>query len=421
MTRGRRAALAVVVVVVAVAGVVGRTVWGDSAGGRDLVKYSNEDGEANRYVNLDDGRAQLSVGSPDGHRVVVQWRDADGDWGEPQTVWTDKKNLAIDSTVRYGGGTVAIQEIYTTDVHSDSDMDSFTVAIVCRDGECATDRLPGFGSEPQVTPDGQTAYLGEDDQGAYLWTPERAVHLARWSAHPGFEYHVVSPSEPVLAPDGSLRIVTSQPARGSCMFELLTSTPGTAELTSAGMTMESLRGPARSDCRSYLETYSSDWVTVHPKDHRARDFWFVHDGDTWTTTYDDPSGLEIVDVDRGCCDSSVIGFVHWNDVSWGSPDGQRVQVQTHRLGDETWSRPQVLDGAPAGHRCTWMDGYEVGDEGFAVLMTCDRGASYAVAATPDLAHWESTFVTGVTQEPHVDEDRLTVGDTTWTPEDGFAG
>jgi hypothetical protein len=97
-----------------------------------------------------------------------------------------------------------------------------------------------------------------------------------------------------------------------------------------------------------------------------------------------------------------------------------VQVQTRLLGDETWSQPQVLDGAPAGHRCTWMDGYEVGDTGFAVLMTCDRGASYAVAATPDLAHWESTFVTGVTQEPHVDGDRLTVGDTTWTPGDGFA-
>jgi hypothetical protein len=66
-----------------------------------------------------------------------------------------------------------------------------------------------------------------------------------------------------------------------------------------------------------------------------------------------------------------------------------VQVQTRVLGDETWSQRQVLDGAPAGHRCTWMDGYEVGDTGFAVLMTCDRGASYA-------------------------------GDTTWTPGDGFA-
>jgi hypothetical protein len=420
MTRGRTwAALAVVPVVVAVAGVVGWTVWGGSAGGQDLVKYSNEDGEANRYVNLDDGRAQLSVGSPDGHRIVVQWRDADGDWGEPQTVWADEKNLAIDSTVRYGGGTVAIQELYTTDVHSEDDTDAFTIAIVCRDGACDTKKGTGA-DEAQVAPDGRTVYLGQDEKGVDLWTTEEGIHHVPWSGHPGLGYHVDSPSRPVLAPDGSLRVVTSHPSRGSCTFELLTGTPGAADLTSAASAAEPLRGRGGSDCRSYLDTYSSDWVRVHPEDHRAGDFAFVHDGDTWTTTYDDPSGLEIVDVDRGCCDSSIIGFVHWNDVTWGSPDGQRVQVQTHLLGDETWSRPQVLDGAPAGHRCTWMDGYEVGDEGFAVLMTCDRGASYAVAATPDLAHWESTFVTGVTQDPHVDGDRLTVGDTTWTPEDGFA-
>jgi hypothetical protein len=412
-------AVAISLAVLAVAGVVGWTLWGDdAASGQGLVTYGG-DGISNRYVNLDDGDAQLSVGSPDRHRIVVQWRDADGSWGEPATVWTDEKDVAVDNTVRYGGGTVAIEQMFTTDVHSDSDIDSFNIAIVCRDGDCVADLLPGFGSEAQVTPDGETVYLGQDKQGANLWTPDEGIHLARWSGHPGFEYRVESPSEPVLAPDGSLRVVTSQPSTGSCTFELLTSTPGAADLTSAASTTEPLRGRGRSDCRTYLDTFSSDWVTVHPSDHRARDFWFVRDGDTWTTTHDDPSGLEIIDVDHGCCDSGTIGFVHWNDVTFGSPDGHLIQVQTHLLGDETWSDPQVLDGAPDGHHCTWMDGYEVGDGGFAVLMTCDRGTSYAVAATPDLQHWDSTFVTGVKQEPQVDDDRLTVGDTTWTAEDGF--
>ena len=68
----------------------------------------------------------------------------------------------------------------------------------------------------------------------------------------------VSPSRPVLAPDGSLRVVTSRPSRGSCTFELLTGTPGTADLTSAATATERLRGrvgvrlpdlPADLQCR----------------------------------------------------------------------------------------------------------------------------------------------------------------------------
>ena len=193
-----------------------------------------------------------------------------------------------------------------------------------------------------------------------------------------------------------------------------------------GSATEPLRGRAASDCSSYLRTYSADWVEVHPSDHRARVFWFVRDGDSWTTTHDDASGLRHVNVARGCCDTSSIGFVHWNDVAYASPDGRRILVQHHLLGDETWSEPELLDGATAGYRCTWMEGSEVG-AGFAVLMTCHSGRSrgderadaYAVAVTPDLQHWESTFVTDVRAEPQVDDDGVRVGDTTWTPEAGF--
>ncbi|MCW2793838.1 MAG: hypothetical protein JWO76_2936, partial [Nocardioides sp.] len=266
-----------------------------------------------------------------------------------------------------------------------------------------------------------------DERGDRLWTTDDRIHRVPWSGHPGFEYGVVSPSEPVLAPDGSLRVVTSKPSRGSCTFELLAGSPGTADLTSAARTTRPLRGSALSDCASYLSTYSPDWVTVHSSDHRAGDFWFVEKGGSWTTSRHDPSGLEPVDVDRGCCDSSVNGFVHWNSVAFGSPDGHQIVVQTHLLGDETWSEPQVIDAAPPRFRCTWQDGYEVGEHGYAVLMTCHsgqvrdqyRGDAYAVAVTPDLRHWESAFVSGVSKEPQVDDDRVLVGDTTWTAEDGF--
>lgn len=430
MSRGHRwvaFALGLGVLVTGVA--VGWAVWGEDLRFRhSLVKYDGDGAEPNRYVNLEDGEAQLSLGSPDGHRIVVQWRDPDGHgWTAPKTVWDDQENTAIENTVRYGGGTVAIRQVYTTDVHSDSDIDSLTIGIVCRELSCTAQAAPGFGGEAQVTPDGRSVYLGQDEEGASLWTADEGIHLAPWSGHPGFAYGVESPSEPVLAPDGSLRVVTSRPSSDRCTFELLASTPRTADLAPVARTTERLRGRPESDCASYLRTYSADWVEVRPSDHRARAFWFVREGGVWDTTYDDPSGLRLIDVDRGCCDTYVIGFVHWNDVAFGSPDGRQIVVQHHLLGQETWSRRTVLDGAPQGYRCTWMDGHEVGERGYAVLMTCHsgevrddyRGDSYAVAVTEDLSHWESAFVTDVSGEPQIEGDRIRIGRTTWTPDDGF--
>lgn len=193
----------------------------DSPYRHSLVRYDGDRGEANRYVNLDDGDAQFSIGSPDDHRIVVQWRDPDGHgWTAPETVWTDEKKVLIDDVVRYGGGRAAIYETYTRDVHSDNDIDAVHATIVCRERTCTARGSPGAGGEPQVAPDGRTAYLGQDREGAYLWTTDGGIRHAPWSGHPGFDYHEDSPSEPVLAPDGSLRVVTSRPsaatARSSC-------------------------------------------------------------------------------------------------------------------------------------------------------------------------------------------------------------
>ena len=74
----------------------------------------------------------------------MQWRDPDGHgWTEPETVWTDNDNVAVENSVRFGGGTGAIEQIYTTDVGSDSDIDSLTVGIVCRELTCKPVGRPG--------------------------------------------------------------------------------------------------------------------------------------------------------------------------------------------------------------------------------------------------------------------------------------
>ena len=342
----RRGWVAVVLVLLlALGGGAAWAAWGrDDTYGHRLAAYGKK-GEANRFVNLDRGQAQLALGSPDGRRLVVQWRDPDGHgWTAPETVWKDAANVAVESTVRYGGGTVAIVETYTADVHDDSDLHDRSVGLVCRDLRCTARRVPG--SQPRVTPDGRSAYFGQDEKGAYLWTGG-IVERAAWSGRPGINYVGISPSEPVLAPDGSLRIVVSRPSLGSCTFALLVGKPSTASLHQVAHSTQPLRGRSRSDCRSYLDTFSADWVSTHPDDHRAPDFWFVRRGTTWTTTRTDPSHLALVDrVRNACCGTAVAGFAHWNDVAYSSPDAHRLQVQTHLLGDEVWSSP--VDPVAAG-------------------------------------------------------------------------
>jgi hypothetical protein len=414
----RRLGIVVLLALLLGAGVIaGWSLWHrDDGYEHTLERYDNETGEPNVYVNLPDGDAQLALGSPDGHRLVVQWRDPDGQgWTAPETVWNDPENRAIENTVRYGGGTVAVVEIYTDDVHDDSDIGDTFVAVVCRDLVCeATESRT---SQAQVTPDGSTAYLGQSRAGVLFWDVTDGFHREPWANHPGFDYHRTSPSAPVLATDGSLRLVGSRPDRGTCTFELFTSTPGTATLTAQGGRTERLRGAGASDCRSYLATWSDTWVQVNPEDHRAATFWFVDDGG-WLATTEDASEFDLVDVDRGCCDSATQGFVHWNDVTFGSPDGQRIQVQSHLLGEERWSEPVLLDGAPPRSRCTWQDGYEAGPAGFAVVMTCRDG--YAVAASPDLRQWSSTYLPGKTGQPAGDDHGLTIGGRrVWTPDGGF--
>ncbi len=415
-------------VLVAAAG-IGWSVWGEDLTHRHaLVRYDDERGEANRYVDLPDGEAQLAIGSPDDHRIVVQWRDPDGrGWTEPETVWTDEAYVAVDNTVRSAAGTVAIRQEYTDDVRDDNDSGNIAVGIVCRAAteDCTAEASPGYGGEAQVTPDGRTAYLGQDEQGVHLWTAARGIHLAAWSGHPGF-VGAVQASDPVLAPDGSLRVVTSRPGTPSCVLGLLVSEPGTADLTPAGRTRTPPPGWL-PECRTYLTTFSPNWVEVHSADEPAPEFWFVRDGEDWTTTGEDPSGLVTLDRGDACCDTSVAGFIHGHDVAYGSADGRRIRVQVHRLGEETWTRPLTLGRAPKGYTCTWQEGYEVGDQGYVVLMTCHsgkvrdefQGDGYLVAATGDLTAWDAVFVRDVEDSPEVTEDAVQVGDTTWSPDGGF--
>lgn len=429
---GRGRLIAVIVVALALLTGGAYAGWRQLDSGYDhaLERYDNEAGEPHRYVNLPDGEAQLAIGSPDGHRVVVQWRDPDGSgWTAPETVWRDRSMVTLDNTVRYGGGTVAILQTFSPDTTDDSDDGDVDVGIVCRELTCVASDEAGYGGEPQVSPDGRWAYLGQDERGAYLWSgDDPRIRRAAWSGHPGVPTRSVDFSEPSLSPDGSLRVVIGRRDGSGCRFELRESGVGDASLAPRADRSVTVPGAGVDGCRSSLYSFSSTWVQVLPHDYRADPFWFAAGGDDadWAATERDPSGLEAIDAGRGCCASYLQGFVHWHDVALGSPDGGRtIRVQTHLLGEESWGEPVVLDGAPEGHTCSefWPTG-SVGADGFAAVLACeprdDAGrAAYVVVASPDLASWESRFVADVRGQPELTDERVRVGPLTWTPEDGF--
>lgn len=447
---GRRIVALGVTAALAVAGGTAYVVAGDSlreaVGGpytHKLHRYDDDQGERNRFLNLPDGEAQISIGSPDGHELVVQWRDPDGHgWTAPDTVHEDRENRAVDNTVRVAGGTVAIVETYTPDTSDDSDINDIDVLVVCRDLTCETGRSVTVGEEqaavdePQLTPDGEVVLFGWSPEGALAW--EEGAGFVTWTWRNPFTRRTAV-SRPALAPDGSLRLVRGRPGREgdrrTCTYTLLTSEPRDGALAESGSTTATLPGRGGSECRSYLQTYSADWVGVEPDDHRTDGFWFERRGEAWTTTFDDPSGL-VAGPDRGrrqCCDLGIAGFIGWDSLAYGSPDGRRITVQAHFQGDESWEPQQVLPGAPGGFRCTFMEGGQIGDDGYAVYLACHsgrsdpgesefRGDAYAVAVSPDLRNWDTFFVRDVTGDVQIDQDSgVAVSGrplTSWTPEEG---
>lgn len=423
MRRSRVLLLVVLLVgVIAASAVVTARLWPEGEYGHDLRRYSDIDGVATRFGDLGDGHV-LAIGSPDRHRILVQWRDPDGSgWTAPQLVWREDA-VAFDNTLRTGDGVAAVQQAFTTDTSDDTEASAHWVAIVCQAPAltCAASQPAGAARPAQVAADGGHVLLGPARDGVWWWDPAEGIHRTPWRG---------GRDAAALAPDGGLRLITSRPARGACTFRLLTSDPGTASFRPVAQQGGRLRGTSRSECRSYLDTdpalWSADWIAVHPSDHRTPDFWFVRAGarSAWRATGVDPSGLQAVDVDRGCCDTGIASFVHGAEVAYGSPDGRSLRLQVHRRGEEVWSPPVEVGEAPDDVRCDLPDLTEVGeDAAAAVVMGCtsDVGRGALIAVSRDLATWQARYVPEVDTEVLTDEEgRLVVGDLTWSPATGWS-
>ncbi len=283
MKRARRAAF--VLVVLALLG--GGAAWWWREDGTTyphaLVDYDDEmGGEPNRYTDLPDGQARLAFGSPDSHELVVQWRDPDGHgWTAPETIYTDKVNTAIDSTLRAAGGTVAIIETYVPDTSKDEDIDNLSVFIVCRDLRCEVKKLSAANDEPRPSPDGSTVLFGYTYEGAILWTEDEGIHESPWEKVVPVDSGRVSYSTPVLANEGGLLTVASRARKADCDFRLLVSDPGSTALEEVATVVLPRKSGPDQTCRSYLLVDDADRIAVLSNERSWPRFWFVREGDTW--------------------------------------------------------------------------------------------------------------------------------------------
>ena len=288
MNRGARRLLAVTLVAGLLAGAA---VWGLVLRD-DLVTYRSEqeayDDQAPvaRVIELEGDDAALSVGSPDGRVLTVQFRDPGGEgWTAPQEVFRldGRRRDFSDTTAREEAGTVAVLALFADG--DEDDGDDLEIGLVCRDRSCVVRRGPGFGGEPEVAPDGRTAYLGEDENGAWLWSVSWGdIRHLDWTGHPSYGAGPGVPSQPALAPDGSLRVTANRVVPGGCRFTLLVSEPLSAALSPVASARRPRQGPSDSRCRPFLDVPTTDRVVVRPVDPGQRAFEWDRTDDGWVVT-----------------------------------------------------------------------------------------------------------------------------------------
>lgn len=385
--------------------------------------------------NLPDGRAQIAVSTRHGEFIDVQWRDPDGrTWSEPETVFSELGLEVSNVRVRVGGPTLALRAALRTTGTPDSGDDpswvpSKTVFVVCRSGSCTTsDTFDGALDEaPQVAVDGRRVFLAAVD-GTFVSWHDGGIESERPRGLPA---DGDGEEQPLMAPDGSLRVVRGTSRPRGCDYRLFTSDPGGADFTEAARFLDT--GDRRPRCSTTLQTFSPDWIVVSEDDEY--DVWFLaRSGGAWSRVTEDPSGqvrYPRTGEPRLAGAFELSGFWHWRQVVATSPDGRRLLVQVHFPGAETWSEPQIVGEAPPGSECvdiapkptyTWDE-----EDPFYVHLTCRSRTSphdpwtyvLPTAVTEDGRTWESFLATG--EGIRTGRDLFFAGSPShvWTPEAGL--
>lgn len=405
-----------------------------------------------KYLRLDEGRAgTVAVSSSD--RVEVWWRGTDGPgWSTPEVIDGGSGRYLLGTSVRLAGTTLAIRATYNTVPPWEDEVDEPGVAtsvfIVCRTGSCEASEhyervaeppcrrgscltsrpeSKGVSQVPELDSDGDQVFFGATERGYVVWTREGGLR----DLEPKNLLAEGDASTPMLAPDGTLRVVVGTEANGACRFRLFTSPPIEASTTTVPFTEQAATtAPTQTgNCATMLEAFTNDQLLVHTD--RAEPSYLIRVGDRWEASTKDPTGMMRYRPRPGrqAAGSTVrTGYWHWREVVTGSPDGRRLVAQVHFPGQSKWTEPATVAVAPRGLNC-----FEIAptstpaEEPFYVLMRCrsrpspDAEWTYVGvhAVTEDGLTWSSAF--GDQLPVRVGEDLFFGGAPAnrWTPEEGL--
>lgn len=421
-------------------------------GGRGDQPNAGRPSEYARYLRLDEGRSgTVAVSRSD--PIAVWWRGPDArTWSAPEVVRGGAGRYLTSTNVRVAGSTLAIRASYNTQPPWDDENDDPGVAtsvfIVCRPRSCVTSdhyeqlqeppcrrgscvlsrpESKGVSQVPELSSAGDQVYFGSTEGGYVVWSLDEGLRELRPENLP--DEGVLG--TPMLAPDGSLRVVSGRGAGHTCQLTLLTSEPVKGAAGSLDYSEQvSTSAPTRTgDCATTLEAFTSDQLLVHTD--RAEPAYLVRTGDTWQATRDDPTGMLRYQPRPGRhAEGSVVrtGYWHWREVMTGSPDGRRLVAQVHVPGAARWTEPVTVAVAPQGLDCFEIAPTSTPDaEPFYVTMRCrsrsSPGAGWTYvgvhAVTEDGLTWDSAI--GDHLPTRVGEDLWFGGAPAhkWTPDDGL--
>lgn len=415
---------------------------------------SGSDGpsEYARYLRLDEGRAgTIAVWTSD--RIQVSWRGPDGPgWSAPVVVDGGSGRYLMGTSVRLARTTLAIRATYNTKPPGEDEVDepgvTTSVFIVCRPGSCVASEhyehvqeppcrrgsclssrpeSKGVTQVPELSSDGDQVYFGATERGYVVWNRDGGLHELEPESLPPDEVL----GTPMLAPDGTMRVVAGREESDTCRLRLFTSRPVGESATAVPFAEQASTTAATEtgNCATTLEAFTSDQLLVHTD--RAEPSYLVQIGDRWESTTEDPTGMLRYRPRPGrqAAGSTVrTGYWHWREVITGSPDGRRLVAQVHFPGEARWTEPVTVTVAPRGLQC-----FEIAptstpaQEPFYVSMRCrsrpSREAEWAYvgvhAVTEDGLTWASTF--GDDLPTRVGEDLFFGGGPAhrWTPEGGL--
>jgi hypothetical protein len=280
---------------------------------------------------------------------------------------------------------------------------------------------------PELSSEGGQVFFGATERGYVVWTSEGGLRNLAPENLPTES----APGAPMLAPDGTMRVVAGRAEDGTCRLKLLTSAPVEASTSALRFTEQATTtAPTETgSCATTLEAFTSDQLLVHTD--RAEPSYLVRIDGRWEATTEDPTGMVryVPRTGRQAEGSTVrTGYWHWREVVTASPDGKRLVAQVHFPGQARWTEPVTVAVAPRGLRC-----FEIAptstpaDEPFYVSMRCRSRPSPEAewtyvgvhAVTEDGLTWASAF--GDQLPARVGEDLFFGGSpaTRWTPKEGL--